>query len=213
MSAIRVAPNVTKVILGTSVNNVFLITGKTRAVLFDSGWDENDNLDRIIAMWKAAGSPKIAAIVISHKHRDHSGGALKLSQATGGKVYATVLDQALIAADQPDQPVHHNPKDGETIDIGGATIEMVYTPGHTMGSLSAYHREQRMLFAGDSIRTAAPFRWDKVNGSLPAHLETLKKLQKRDISMIGVGHGPEVTDPRAFIANELAILPARIGEK
>ncbi|MBM3935325.1 MAG: MBL fold metallo-hydrolase [SAR202 cluster bacterium] len=211
--SIAVASNVRKAILGTSVNNVYLITGKKAAVLFDSGWDEGDNIERVLAMWKDAGSPKIAAIVLSHKHRDHSGGALKLSQATGGKVYATAIDQALIAADQPEQRVDVNPKDGETIDIGGETIELIHTPGHTMGSLSAYHREQRILFAGDSIRTAAPFRWDKVNGSLPVHLETLKKLQKRDIALIGVGHGPEVTDPTAFIANELAILPARLGEK
>ena len=75
-----------------------------------------------------------------------------------------------------------------------------------MGSLSAYYREERVLFAADTIRTSEPFKYDPNAGDLGLHLESLRKLLRYDVSIIGPGHGPQVDEPRAFIENEIRIL-------
>ena len=42
-------------------------------------------------------------------------------------------------------------EDGDTIAVGGVTIEVVHTPGHTLGSICLYLREERALFTGDTV--------------------------------------------------------------
>ena len=41
--------------------------------------------------------------------------------------------------------------DGDTMELGDATLEFIHTPGHTLGSLSILHRQAGVLFSGDMI--------------------------------------------------------------
>ena len=41
--------------------------------------------------------------------------------------------------------------DGDTLELGGATLEFIHAPGHTMGSLCILHRQTGVLFSGDMI--------------------------------------------------------------
>ena len=82
------APNVYKVVIGDKFNNVHLITGSDGAVFFDSGHDTQESYDVVTSMWDAVGRPLIRAIVVSHWHEDHSGGARKLSDLTGAPLFS-----------------------------------------------------------------------------------------------------------------------------
>ena len=87
------ATNVYKVVIGEPLNNVHLITGTDGAVFFDSGHGTQESHDKIISMWDAVGRPVIRAIVLSHWHDDHSGGAQKLSDVTGAPIFSGPLDK------------------------------------------------------------------------------------------------------------------------
>ena len=204
----KIAPNVHKVVLGEGHNNVYMITGE-RAAFFDSGWDDDQHTEALLELWDKAGRPGLAAIIVSHWHTDHSGGASKLSKATGGAIYSSQVERPIIEQKAIGTHVSHTVADGETLDLGGATLEFVHTPGHTYGSMSVYYREQAVLFAGDTVRTAAPFSMNPEHGEMADHLESLTKLLKYNIRLIAPGHGPEVHDPGPFLANELATLGVR----
>lgn len=201
----EIAPNVHRVTVGDAYNNVYLVTGD-RAIFIDSGHDDAEEVNALLECWESVGRPEVAAILLTHRHADHAGGASRLAEATQGVIISSPTEKAHIERGLPGTRVGRTVSDGETLDLGGATVEFVHTPGHTIGSLSAYYREGGVLFAGDTIRNTGPFVMDPSAGDLGLHLDSLQKLLVYDLRLIGPGHGPEVDRPRPFIEHELAIL-------
>ena len=201
----EIAHGVYSTIVGDIHNNVYLIKGE-KAAFFDSGWEDDESVNAVLEMWERAGKPETAAIVLSHRHPDHSGGARKLAEATGAIIISSPTERAHIEEAFPGTRVGRTVAEGETLDLGGATLEFVNTPGHTMGSLSAVYRERGILFAGDTIRTSNPFMIKDKAGDMGHHLQSLRKLQGYGLRLIGPGHGPPVEDPGAHIEAELARL-------
>ena len=197
------APNVYKVVIGDKFNNVHLITGSDGAVFFDSGHDTQESHDVVTSMWDTVGRPLIRAIVVSHWHEDHSGGARKLSDLTGAPLFSGPRDKPGIEYKLPGTIIGHVPLDGERLNLGGLTLIFIHTPGHTHGSLSVLYEEEGILFTGDFMRTTKPFSMDPTHGAMSAQRESLKKIQQYDIRMITPGHGPPVDDAKLFISNEL----------
>ena len=201
----QIAPNVHSTIVGEKYNNVYLIVGE-RAAFFDSGFEHDESANSLLELWEAAGKPEVAAIVLSHRHGDHSGGARKLALATGGVILSSPVEKPHIEEELPGTLVGRTVSDGETLDLGGATLEFVHTPGHTVGSLSAFYREGGALFAGDTIRTSDPFKIDANAGDMAMHLQSLRKLKGYGLQVIAPGHGQPVEDPGPHIDAELARL-------
>ena len=73
---------------GLRVSNVYLLTGNDRWTLIDSGLRGEAN--RIARQLQDAGFPvaKLHAIVLTHAHGDHAGGALELARISGASVCA-----------------------------------------------------------------------------------------------------------------------------
>ena len=194
----QVVPNVRKVIVGESDNNVYLVSGQ-RAALYDSGYGTDETHDAILALWEDAGRPDVAAIVVSHWHGDHAGGAGRLSEATGAPIFSGPREKAGIEHRNEGVRVDHTPADGETLDLGGATLRFLHAPGHTNGSLSALYVEVSFLMTGDTTRTATPFTMDPTHGSMEDQRRTVSKLQRLELHKIGPGHGPEIDDPTEYL--------------
>jgi glyoxylase-like metal-dependent hydrolase (beta-lactamase superfamily II) len=88
--------------------------------------------------------------------------------------------------------------DGDTLRVGGLTIEVVHTPGHTLGSVCLYLREERALFTGDTalgLGTVAisppPY------GDMALYLQSLERLRDMDCALMLPGHGQAVHEVRA----------------
>ena len=201
----EIASNTHSVTVGDNYNNVYLVTGE-RSAFIDSGHDVDAEVDSLLDLWRSVGAPEVAAIVLTHRHADHSGGAKKLAEATGSVVMSSPIEKTPIEHAVPGTYVGRTLADGEVLDLGGAKLEFVHTPGHTVGSLSVHHREPGVLLAGDTIRTTEPFKMDPDAGDMELHLESLRGLLSYDFKLIGPGHGPLVEEPRSFIQNELATL-------
>ena len=197
-STIEIAPNVVGIEVGDHGNVVYLVTG-ARAAFIDSGHDADDEVDALVECWNDRGRPEVAAIVLTHRHLDHAGGAAKLAERTGGTVVCAEDEREHIETQFPGTSVGRAVADGEVLDLGGATLEIVHTPGHTMGSLCVYYREERVLFTGDTVLASGTTTFNPEQGDVAAFLESLDRLLGYDVRLLCPGHGPVVTDARAKI--------------
>lgn len=172
---------------GPGTNSYIVGTGP--CVIIDPGMDDADHLAALTA---AAPGP-IAAIVISHAHPDHSGGAQALARATGAPVRAHPARLRGIRDDRlmVDQPL----VDGEVLELGEVTLETVHTPGHTVDHLCFYTHESRLLLAGDTVMADVTVVILPPDGRMTDYFASLERLQGMAIDAIAPGHGRVLHDP------------------
>lgn len=65
--------------------------------------------------------------------------------------------------------------DGDVIDLGGRTLEVVHIPGHTPGSIALLDVERRVLYSGDTVQDGQIFLFGPQR-DVAAYRESLKKL-------------------------------------
>ena len=86
--------------------------------------------------------------------------------------------------------------DGDTLRVGGLTLRMVHTPGHTAGHLSPFLEEGRVVFAGDNVlglgTTVVP---PPPHGDMAQYIDSLGKMQGLEAELMCCGHGPVVREP------------------
>jgi glyoxylase-like metal-dependent hydrolase (beta-lactamase superfamily II) len=154
---------------GMAPSAVYVVETSEGLVLIDSGLQSQASL--LESQLAAVGlDPKqTRAILLTHAHVDHSGGAEQLRRETGAKTYAGRGDAGALRAggprealssafDFPADPPHRTTVDvelqgGESISFGDVRFRALATPGHTPGSI-CYLMEcsgQRVLFTGDVV--------------------------------------------------------------
>ena len=201
----KVVENVQRIAVGPEGSpgqyppNIFLITGNSRAAFVDTAYGSDDEFETALAAWKAGGELPVAAIVLSHRHEDHIGGAARLREATGGEVVAHADELEGIDKQSPGLKIDATVADGETVDLGGVTLEFIDTPGHTMGSICVLYREEGVLFTGDTILGGSTTAISPDQGDMGLYVESLRKLLTYDTNRICPGHGPIINDPKAKI--------------
>jgi glyoxylase-like metal-dependent hydrolase (beta-lactamase superfamily II) len=158
------------------------VVGRDPAVVVDPGPDDSGHTEAILEVTEARGG--IGTVLLTHSHRDHSGG-----------VEALGIEPASLQEDR---------------EIAGLTA--IATPGHARDHFCFLLPQPRAdatagppayaCFTGDLIlgegSTIVGPR--EMGGSLADYMRSLEKLRKLDLTIIFPGHGPEVTDPEAKIA-------------
>ena len=146
----------------------FLIEGSDKAMLIDTGIGSG-NLPELIKSL----TDKPLIVVNTHTDEDHIGGngyfdCIHMHPSEYDYYFSkhTKTIPKLI-------PIW----EGDIIDLGGQKFEVVLIPGHTPGSIALLDRENRLIFAGDSLQRELIFMVGR-GRNLIAFGETLKKLLK-----------------------------------
>lgn len=151
----------------------YLIAGEKQALLFDTGMGISD-IKQVVARLT-----RLPIVVLnSHTHDDHVGGNWEFDNILGMDTEFTRLNARGSREDAqaeitPDQICGALPKgfdakayatrpwkitgyihDGERFDLGGRTIEVMATPGHTPDAISLLDRGNGLLFTGDTYYPA-----------------------------------------------------------
>ena len=134
---------------GTSYN-AYLVRGREKTVLIDTVDPEKSD----VLMFQLQGVDKVDYVVSQHAEQDHSGSIpLVLDKYPAAKVIATpkakgmLVDHLCIAED-----CIVTVADGETLDLGGKTLEFIHTPWvHWPETMCTYLQEDQILFSCDFL--------------------------------------------------------------
>jgi glyoxylase-like metal-dependent hydrolase (beta-lactamase superfamily II) len=207
---------------GPQAPNVFLVHDGGEGALIDSGFGDDKSIEARLQFLREHPDIKVRYIALTHHHFDHSSGAKQLRDATGAEVALHPDEQRFLtdlSSDAPqdieipedekevrervqrfrEQAAEAAPEvmveDGDTFTVGGLTIEVVHTPGHTLGSVCFYLCQERALFTGDTalglgtVAIAPP-----PHGDMALYLRSLERLKTYDSAVMLPGHGQPVHD-------------------
>jgi hydroxyacylglutathione hydrolase len=191
--------------------NTWLVGGSDLVVI-----DPGPDLDSHLAAILAAPGPgqRIARIVVTHAHLDHSALVPRLSAATGAPVHAfgTATDgrSPLMQALAPNLPPHGEGldltfapdlrlEDGTTLSGPDYDLTAIHTPGHLGGHLSLAMGD--ILFSGDHVMGWSTSIVSPPDGDMAAYLASLARLSQGRWSRFLPGHGDPVDEPQQRLAD------------
>ncbi|XVU27500.1 MBL fold metallo-hydrolase [Actinoplanes sp. CA-054009] len=135
------ALTITKVAVGPMENNAYLLRSGGQQLLIDAA-NEAPTLLSLI------GDGGLATIVTTHRHGDHWQALSEVIKSTGAESLAHIEDAAEIPL------VNRDLREGETITVGDAALEVIHLVGHTPGSIALLYQDPTgtaHLWTGDSL--------------------------------------------------------------
>ena len=170
-----------------------------QAAVIDPGGDINT-----ILMTLAKDKLKLAYIINTHGHFDHSGGNKPLKAATGAELLIHRADAPMILNQeqggamwgmeiQNSPPPSRYIDEGDIITFGDISLKVLHTPGHSPGGISLVF--DKMVFVGDTLFAGSIGRTDFPGGDYEGLLRNVqtKIFTLGDDVMVYPGHGPETT--------------------
>jgi glyoxylase-like metal-dependent hydrolase (beta-lactamase superfamily II) len=177
--------------------NTYLI-GRDRFVVVDPGPLDEPHIERILGETRK----QIAAVLVTHTHRDHSPAALAIAEATGAELLgrAPPDDGRQDPTFTPDRML----ADGDEIDVDGFRLRALHTPGHASNHLCYLIDETGLLFTGDHLMQGSTVVIAPPDGSMSAYVRSLRRLLLEPAKRIAPGHGLTIEDAPAEIARIIA---------
>lgn len=167
--------------------------------------DPGDDIEQVLEILTRHGL-KVTAIVITHAHIDHIGGAAKLKAVTGAPVHMHANDQGLyddldvqagwLGIASPDRTeIDVAVRDGDRLRLAETDVHVMHTPGHTQGSISLWIPAERKLLAGDTLFRDSIGRTDLPGGNGRQIIVSIREklLPLADETCVIPGHGPATT--------------------
>jgi hydroxyacylglutathione hydrolase len=171
--------------VGPVQENCFIVRHKDSgtALIVDPG----EEADRLLRAVDDLGIEKVEAILVTHTHFDHVGAVAPVAHATGAPVYCPELEREVLANIMDYVPwpgfgpfesyeTDHTVAGGETLELAGMKMEVLFTPGHSPGHVTYAIRDERALFSGDVLFQGSVGRVDLPGGDWPTLLSSIQSL-------------------------------------
>jgi glyoxylase-like metal-dependent hydrolase (beta-lactamase superfamily II) len=174
------------------------LVGSGTVVLIDPGPALPEHLARVQA---AVGGRGVDAILLTHAHADHAGGAAAAARAFGAPVMASSATLARTGL------AGRVLREGDTVPVGGSgtqestggaiCLQVIETPGHAADHISFLLLPDRWLFTGDLVLGEGSSAVLHPDGRMSEYLASIRKLESLRPARLLPGHGPPVEDAAA----------------
>ena len=171
--------------VGPVQENCFIVRRRDapNALIVDPG----DEADKLLAALDSLGIDTVDAILITHTHFDHVGAVAPVARATEAPVYVPELEKEVLANIMDYVPwpgfgpfesyeADRTVAGGETLELAGLTLEVVFTPGHSPGHVTYAVADEHAVFSGDVLFQGSVGRVDLPGGDWPTLLASIEKL-------------------------------------
>ena len=169
-------------------NNVWVIGDDAECVVLDAPHD-------VAAIRQVIGDRRVVAIVATHAHDDHVRVAPELARATGAPVLLHPADRVLWDMVHPDTAPDGELTDGQSITVGGTTLRVLHTPGHSPGACSLYAPDLGAVFTGDTLFAGGPGATGRSYSDFGTIVESIRTrlLTLPPETVVHTGHGDDTT--------------------
>jgi glyoxylase-like metal-dependent hydrolase (beta-lactamase superfamily II) len=173
----------------------------SEVAIIDAGYAHRLSVESITA---AVAGRRVAAILLTHAHPDHAGGALALALRFGAPVRVRAEEAATRGADarlfSTGDGVLRALEEGEVIEVAGRRLRAVAAAGHTRGHVAFHDEREGLLFTGDTILGDGTAVVGPPDGDMTAYMATLEHLRAlAPLRAILPGHGAPVSEPQKKI--------------
>ena len=171
--------------VGQLQENCFIVRrkGASNAVIVDPG----EEAPKLVSALQSLGIETVDAILVTHTHFDHIGAVAPVARATGAPVYCPELERHVLANIMEYVPwpgfgpfesyeADHTVAGGETLELAGMNIDVIFTPGHSPGHVTYAIADEDALLSGDVLFQGSVGRVDLPGGDWPTLLASIEKL-------------------------------------
>jgi hydroxyacylglutathione hydrolase len=197
---------VTSLSVGLLQTNCYVIADRAagESAIIDPGGDAG----QIVA---AAQGYRVRYVINTHAHFDHTADngtvleALAEQQGTVPELIAHPQAAPLLASgggaslfgfhQAPSPPPDRLVNDGDLLALGTVSLQVLYTPGHSQGSISLYCASENIVFVGDVLFQRSVGRADLQGGDRQTLIDSIRTrlLVLPDEAVVYPGHGPATT--------------------
>lgn len=202
----EMAPSFWQIVMPKLSAHTYVIKGKDRIVLVDSGLPgTRPHLELSMASIGLKVSD-IDIALLTHEHVDHVGGASSLDARTLIGAHRSTADKVALqddydilsqkfSQDAPSFKVDLMLENGSAVQAGGYLLEAIHTPGHTSSCMSYYEPSTQILLTGDVVFAGGFMGGIFGSGSMAEYIATLRRLQSLRVAQFGAGHGRISVNP------------------
>ena len=169
-------------------NNVWLVGNDDECVIIDSPHDAAAIINQVRGR-------KVLAILLTHAHNDHIGAARQVAETVNAPIYLHPEDQVLWEQVYPGTTPDRQIADGDTFQVGGATLQAIHTPGHSPGSTCFHLETENTVFTGDTLFNGGPGATGRSYSDYPTILTSIREklLTLPAETVVRTGHGENTT--------------------
>lgn len=169
-------------------NNVWIVGDDREAIVIDAAHDAD-------AIAEAVGDRRLLAIVCTHAHNDHIDAAPALAERTGAPIWLHLDDLPLWKQTHPGRLPDNGLADGQVIEVAGAGLTVLHTPGHAPGAVCLHAPDLGTVFTGDTLFQGGPGATGRSYSHFPTIIDSIRDrlLALPPGTVVRTGHGESTT--------------------